>query len=67
MAKSGATGFFKTIPLWKQIFVGLIVGIAMGFWAPDIAKTLSPVGTAFMKAIKMIVIPLVFSAVALGI
>ncbi len=67
MAKSGATGFFKTIPLWKQIFVGLIVGIAMGFWAPDIAKTLSPVGTAFMKAIKMIVIPLVFSAVTLGI
>lgn len=67
MAKSGATGFFKTIPLWKQIFVGLIVGIAVGFWAPDIAKTLAPVGTAFMKAIKMIVIPLVFSAVTLGI
>ena len=67
VAKSGSTGFLKSTPLWVQIFVGLVIGIVLGFAAPDIAKTLSPVGTAFMKAIKMIVIPLVFSAVTLGI
>lgn len=66
-SKSGATGFLKSTPLWVQIFIGLIIGIVLGFTAPGLAKTLSPVGTAFMKAIKMIVIPLVFSAVTLGI
>lgn len=65
--KSGATGFTKNIPLWQQIFVGLIIGIVVGFTMPGLAKTLAPVGTAFMKAIKMIVIPLIFSAVTLGI
>ena len=67
MAKSGATGFLKSTPLWQQIFIGLIIGIALGLMAPDLSKALSPVGTAFMKAIKMLVIPLVFSAVTLGI
>lgn len=66
-SKSGSTGFLKSTPLWVQIFIGLLVGIAVGFMAPDLAKTFAPVGTAFMKAIKMIVIPLIFSAVTLGI
>ena len=65
--KSGILGVLKSIPLWGRILIGLIVGVIMGFVAPDLAKTLSPVGTAFMKAIKMIVIPLIFSAVTLGI
>lgn len=54
-------------PLWAQIIVGLCVGIAIGAWFPDFGKTLQPIGTAFIKAIKMIVMPLVFSAVTLGI
>jgi DAACS family dicarboxylate/amino acid:cation (Na+ or H+) symporter len=54
-------------PLWLQIFIGLVIGVAFGFLWPDVSKTLAPVGTAFIKAIKMIVIPLVFSAVTLGI
>jgi len=65
--KSGTTGFLKSTPLWVQILIGLTIGIAVGFFAPGLAKSLAPVGTAFMKAIKMIVIPLVFSAVTLGI
>jgi Na+/H+-dicarboxylate symporters len=65
-ASSGSTGFFK-IALWIQIFIGLIVGVIIGFLWPDFGKALAPVGTAFIKAIKMIVIPLVFSAVTLGI
>lgn len=64
---TGSTGFTKSIPLWVQIFVGLIVGVIIGLAWPDFGKALSPIGTAFIKAIKMIVIPLVFSAVTLGI
>jgi dicarboxylate/amino acid:cation (Na+ or H+) symporter, DAACS family len=54
-------------PLWMQILLGLIIGCIVGFIWPDIGKPLQPVGTAFIKAIKMIVMPLVFSAVVLGI
>jgi DAACS family dicarboxylate/amino acid:cation (Na+ or H+) symporter len=61
------TGFTKSIPLSVQIFIGLVIGVAFGFLLPDTAVTLAPVGTAFIKAIKMIVIPLVFCAVTLGI
>ena len=53
--------------LWIQIFIGLFLGIVIGFAWPDFGKVLGPLGTAFIKAIKMIVIPLVFSAVTLGI
>jgi DAACS family dicarboxylate/amino acid:cation (Na+ or H+) symporter len=53
--------------LWIQIVIGLIVGCAIGFLWPKFGTALQPFGTAFIKAFKMIVIPLVFSAVTLGI
>ena len=62
-----STGFLKKTPLWVQIFVGLVLGAAVGLLFPDFAKALQPIGNAFIKAIKMIVIPLVFAAVTLGI
>jgi DAACS family dicarboxylate/amino acid:cation (Na+ or H+) symporter len=57
----------KRIPLWIQIVIGLIVGCVIGYLWPTIGKALQPFGLVFIKAIKMIVIPLVFSAVTLGI
>jgi DAACS family dicarboxylate/amino acid:cation (Na+ or H+) symporter len=57
----------KRIPLWIQIVIGLIIGCAIGALWPTVGKALQPFGTVFIKAIKMIVIPLVFSAVTLGI
>jgi DAACS family dicarboxylate/amino acid:cation (Na+ or H+) symporter len=50
-----------------QMVIGLVLGIFFGFIAPDFAKLLAPVGTAFVQAIKMIVVPLVFTAITLGI
>ena len=63
----GSTGFMKSTPLWIQIMVGLVIGIVVGLVWPDFSKQLAPVGTLFVKAIKLIVIPLVFAAVTLGI
>jgi len=58
----------KWPPLYVQIFIGLFLGIAIGLWAPpSFGAALKPIGDAFIKGIKMIVIPLVFSAVTLGI
>ena len=55
------------MPLWMKILIGLAIGVLIGFLAPDFGKPLKPFGDAFIKAIKMIVIPLVFAAVTLGI
>ncbi len=63
----GTHGFFKGIPLWAQIFIGMAVGCLIGYLWPVLGAKLQPLGTAFIKAIKMIVMPLVFSAVTLGI
>ncbi len=57
----------KRFPLWAQITVGLVIGAIVGLAWPELGKALQPVGTAFIKAIKMVVIPLVFSAITLGI
>lgn len=56
-----------SFPLWMQIVVGLILGCLIGLFWPELGKHLQPFGTAFIKAIKMIVIPLIFAAVTLGL
>jgi len=55
----------KTLPL--QMLGGLAIGCLIGAAFPDFGKELLPLGQAFIKALRMIVIPLVFSSIALGI
>ncbi|MHC5306187.1 dicarboxylate/amino acid:cation symporter [Bartonella sp. LJL80] len=57
----------RLISLPVQMVLGLVLGIAFGFLLPNAAAYLQPVGTAFVQAIKMIVVPLVFTAITLGI
>ena len=49
------------------MLAGLVLGLMAGMAWPSVGKTLQPIGTAFIQAIQMIVIPLVFSAVTLGV
>lgn len=54
-------------PLAVQMLVGLALGLGVGMLWPGIGIALRPLGTAFVEAIKMIVIPVVFATVTLGI
>lgn len=50
-----------------QIFVGLILGAIAGLiFGPD-AAVVRPVGTAFIRLIKMVVIPLIFASLLVGV
>ncbi len=52
------------------IFVSLIVSIIIGFFLQDnveAAQLFSPLGTIYVNLIKMIMVPLVFSSLVLGI
>src|SRR3954471_2769278 len=66
MAARAASGL-RSIPLPLQMLIGLAGGLAIGLLWPDFGAKLQPIGTAFIEAIKMIVIPIIFSAVTLGI
>ena len=55
-----------------HIFAGLILGVLAGIWLhkdpnPIIMSTLNFVGQFFIRLIQMVVIPLVISAIVIGI
>jgi DAACS family dicarboxylate/amino acid:cation (Na+ or H+) symporter len=54
----------SSLPL--QTVFGLLLGAVVGLKWPEFAKLLNPLGLLFIEAIKMVVIPLVFSSVTLG-
>ncbi|MDQ2084421.1 dicarboxylate/amino acid:cation symporter [Xanthobacteraceae bacterium Astr-EGSB] len=54
-------------PLAIQMLAGLGLGLGVGMMWPNFSIALRPLGTAFVEAIKMIVIPIVFATVTLGI
>ena len=49
------------------MLAGLVLGLIVGIAWPSLGQTLQPIGTAFIQAIQMIVIPLIVSAVTLGV
>lgn len=57
----------KGMGLTTQIFIGLILGVIFGYVFPKYAVELKPVGDMFIRMIKMIVVPLVFSSLVMGI
>ncbi len=50
-----------------QIFIGLVVGIAIGYLWPSFGVSIRPLADAFLRLIKMIVAPLIFSTLVIGI
>ena len=54
----------SSLPL--QTVLALLLGALVGLKWPEFAKLLNPLGLLFIEAIKMVVIPLVFSSVTLG-
>lgn len=53
--------------LWKRTLVGLLVGCLLGLSWPAAGIALEPLGELFIRAIKMLVVPLVFSTIVSGI
>jgi Na+/H+-dicarboxylate symporter len=58
---------FKKPSLITQIFSGMILGIIVGYFWKDGAPGLQILSDIFMRLIKMIIAPLVFSVLVVGI
>lgn len=52
--------------LWMKIFIGLFLGVIAGLVLKDKAVLLKPLGTLFINAIKMLIVPLIFSSLIVG-
>src|SRR3712207_2602589 len=57
--------FFRS--LFGQVVVALVAGILIGALFPAFGQALKPLGDGFIKLIKMVIAPLVFCVVVLGI
>ena len=53
--------------LYVQVILGIIIGILCGVFYPDLAVKMKPLGDGFIKLIKMIIAPLIFSSIVIGI
>ena len=50
-----------------QIFIGLLAGVAVGYLWPSVGVGVRPLAEAFLRLIKMIIAPLLFSTLVVGI
>jgi aerobic C4-dicarboxylate transport protein len=57
----------RTHYLYIAVIVAVILGIILGFAAPDFAVELRPIGTGFVNLIKMMISPVIFCTIVLGI
>jgi aerobic C4-dicarboxylate transport protein len=53
--------------LWVQVLFAMALGIALGIADPELADKMQPLGDAFIKAIRMLIAPIIFCTVVHGI
>jgi proton glutamate symport protein len=55
------------LSLTKKIFLGMAIGLTVGWMFPDFGVSLKPFSSIFIRLIKCIIAPLIFSTVVIGI
>lgn len=63
--KRAAKPFYKK--MYVQVIVGVILGSLLAVVYPNIGVTLQPLGLVFIKAIKMVITPIIFLTIVVGI
>jgi len=53
--------------LWQKILIGMVSGVIVGLILGPHAKYVKPVGTIFINLIKMLIVPLIFSSLVVGV
>jgi len=54
------------VRIYSKIFIGLVLGVTAGVLLGNPLGEIQPIGTAFIRLIRMIIIPLVFASLLVG-
>jgi proton glutamate symport protein len=57
----------KRTTLTQWIIVAMIAGVFVGWLAPGVAESLKPLSTVFLRMIRSIIVPILFSTLVVGI
>ncbi len=57
----------RTHYLYIAVIVAVVAGVAVGLISPALGEALKPLGTAFIDLIKMMISPVIFCTIVLGI
>jgi len=53
--------------LYFQVIVAIIIGVVLGHFYPETGAAMKPLGDGFIKLIKMIIAPIIFCTIVVGI
>ncbi len=53
--------------LYVQVLVAIVIGVLLGHFFPHTGEAMKPLGDGFIKLIKMIIAPIIFCTVVVGI
>jgi aerobic C4-dicarboxylate transport protein len=53
--------------LYAQVIAAVIIGVLLGYFDPTLATAMKPLGDGFIKLIKMLIAPIIFCTVVVGI
>src|SRR6187455_3178452 len=53
--------------LYFQVLLGVLLGVAVGCVSPKFGESLRPLGDGFIKLIKMLLAPIIFGTIVVGI
>lgn len=64
-AASRKVPFYKS--LYVQVIFAIVVGVVLGHYLPSTGVDMKPLGDGFIKLIKMMIAPIIFCTVVIGI
>ncbi|WP_224244069.1 cation:dicarboxylate symporter family transporter [Hyalangium gracile] len=57
----------KSHHLYVAVIVAALAGVVVGLVAPEFAKSLKPLGSGFVSLVKMMISPIIFCTIVLGV
>ncbi len=67
LARPGAARKSWFGQLWVQVLLAMVAGIALGAFRPELGGRMQIFGDAFIKAIRMLIAPIIFCTVVHGV
>src|SRR6478735_11253212 len=53
--------------LYAQVLTAVVIGVLLGHFMPELGTRMKPLGDGFIKLIKMMIAPIIFCTVVVGI